>query len=93
MGIQPQPLFKKDSFIEIIYLLIICIKGKFFLWNTSNTDINKQNTHSTHLEKDNTRKGGGVGLWFPTMIPAACEILNKGSKKWCRHLCELEIYH
>ena len=58
--------------LEIVYMFIRCNKTKFFLWNTNNTDrngVNKQKTHTKHLEKDNIRKGGGFQLW-------ACMLLN-----------------
>ena len=57
--------------LEIVYMFIRCNKTKFFLWNTNNTDrngVNKQKTHTKHLEKDNIRKGG-----FPTMSLDAFE--------------------
>ena len=67
-------LFKIYSLFEVVHLCIRCNKTKFFLWNTNNTDknvVNKQNTHTKHLEKNKTRKGGGV----PTMSLAASEFL------------------
>ena len=52
-------LFKNYPLVKGIYLLIRCCKGRFFRWNTNNTDINdvnKQNTrtHTKHSGKDNT---------------------------------------
>ena len=52
-------LFKNDSLVEDIYLLISVNKTKSFLWNTKNTvrnSVNEQNTYTTHREKGNTRK-------------------------------------
>ena len=53
-------LFKNYPLVKGIYLLIRCWKGRFFRWNTNNTDINgvnKQNTHThthtKHSGKDN----------------------------------------
>ena len=63
-------LLKNYSLVESVYLFIRCNKTKFFLRNTNNTyrnGVNKQNTHTKHLEKDNIRKGG------PTMILDAFE--------------------
>ena len=51
---------KNYSLVEVIYLLIRFHKIKSFLWNTKNTvrnGVNEQNTHSTHIEKGNFRKG------------------------------------
>ena len=58
-------LFKKYSLVEFVYLFIRCNKTKFLLSNTNNADkdgVNKQNTHTKHLEKDNTGKEGGFQL-------------------------------
>ena len=55
-------LLKNYSLVESAYLFIRCNKTKFFLRNTKNTDrngVNKQNTHTKHLEKDNIKKGRG----------------------------------
>ena len=52
-------LLKNQSLVESVYLFIRCNKTRFFLRKTNNTDrngINKQNTHTKHLEKDNTGK-------------------------------------
>ena len=52
--------FKNYSLVKVKYMLIRCYKTRFFLLNTNNTDrngVNKQNTHTKHSEKDNTRKG------------------------------------
>ena len=68
-------LFKNYSLVEVVYFHIRCNKTKFFLWNTNNTDkndANKKNTHTKHLEKDNTGKGRGE---VPTMSLAAFEFL------------------
>ena len=46
------------SLVEVIDLLITFNMTKSFLWNTKNTnknDINEQNTHTPHREKDNFR--------------------------------------
>ena len=54
-------LLKNYSLVESVYLFIRCNKTKFFLRNTNNTDINgvnKQNTHTKHLEKDDIGNGG-----------------------------------
>ena len=53
-------LLKNYSLAESVYLFIRYNKTKFFLRNTNDTDrngINKQNTHTEHLEKDNIGKG------------------------------------
>ena len=53
-------LLKNYSLVESVYLFIKCNKTKFFLGNTNNTDrngVNKQNTHTKHLEKYNTGNG------------------------------------
>ena len=53
--------FKTYSLVESVYLFIRCNKTRFFLQNTNNTDrndVNKQNTHTKHLEKDNIAKRG-----------------------------------
>ena len=58
-------LLENYSLVESAYLFIRCNKTKFFLRNTYNTDrngVNKQSTHTKHLEKDNIGKGG-VQLW------------------------------
>ena len=70
----PQCLF----FSKIIHLWksYICwlnaiYKTRFFLWNTNNidrNDVNKQNTHIKHSEKDNTGKGSNNWTGVPTMI-------------------------
>ena len=55
-------ILKNYSLVESVYLFIRWNKTKFFLRNTYNTDrngVNKQNTHTKHLEKDNIGKGGG----------------------------------
>ena len=56
-------LFKRYSFVEVIYLLIRSNMTKFFLLNTNyfdTKDVNDQHTHThTHTkqsEKDNTGK-------------------------------------
>ena len=52
-------LFQNFSLVEVIYLMIRSHKSKSFLWNAKNTernDVNKQNTHATHREKDNFKK-------------------------------------
>ena len=52
-------LLKNQSLVESVYLFIRCNKTRFFLRKTNNTDrngVNKQNTHTKHLEKDNTGK-------------------------------------
>ena len=52
-------LLKNYSLVESVYMFIRCNETNFFLQNTNNTDrngVNKQNTHSKHLEKDNTGK-------------------------------------
>ena len=52
-------LLKNYSLVESVYMFIRCNKTNFFLQNINNTDrngVNKQNTHSKHLEKDNTGK-------------------------------------
>ena len=54
-------LLKNYLLIESVYLFIRCNKTKFFQRNTKNTDrngVNKQNTHTKHLEKDNIGKWG-----------------------------------
>ena len=54
-------LLKNYSLVESEYLFIRCNNTIFFLWNTNNTDkngVNKQTTHTKHLEKDNIGKGG-----------------------------------
>ena len=54
-------LLKNYSLVESVYLFIKCNKTKFFLRNTNNTDrngVNKQNTHTKHLEKDKLGKEG-----------------------------------
>ena len=59
-------LLKNYSLVESVYLFIRCNKTKFFLWNTNNTDrngVNKQNTYTKHLEKDN------IGKWGPNYEP------------------------
>ena len=51
--------FKTYSLVESVYLFIRCNKTRFFLQNTNNTDrngVNKQNTHTKHLDKENTGK-------------------------------------
>ena len=66
-------LLENYSLVESAYLFIRCNKTKFFLRNTYNTDrngVNKQSTHTKHLEKDNIGKGGG-----PTMSLDAFEFL------------------
>ena len=66
-------LFGNCSLVEVVYLFIWCSKIKFFLWNTYNADrngVNKQNTHTKHLDKDNTWRRGG-----PTMSLDAFEFL------------------
>ena len=66
-------LLKNYSLVESVYLFIRCNKTKFFQRNTKNTDrngVNKQNTHTKHLEKDNIGKWGG-----PTMSLDAFEFL------------------
>ena len=53
-------LLKNYLLAERVYLFIRCNKTKLFLWNTNNTDtngVNKQNTHTKHLQKDNIGKG------------------------------------
>ena len=55
-------LLKNYSLVKSIYLFIRCNKTKFFLPNTNITHrngINKQNTHTKQIEKDNIGKGGG----------------------------------
>ena len=62
-------LFKNYSLFEVVHLCIRCNKTKFFLWNTNNTDkngVNKQNTHTKHLEKNKTRKGGWGSNYEPS---------------------------
>ena len=52
--------FKNSSLVEVIYLLIRLKKTKSFLWNTKSADrngVNEQNTHITHREEDNLKKG------------------------------------
>ena len=52
-------LLKNYSLVESVYMFIRCNKTRFFLRNTNNTDrngVNKQNTNSKHLEKDNNGK-------------------------------------
>ena len=84
-------LLENYSLVESAYLFIRCNKTKFFLRNTYNTDrngVNKQSTHTKHLEKDNTGKGwlwwwrGGVG-WGTclTMSLDISEFLFFGSSK------------
>ena len=42
-------LFKNYSLVKVLYLLVICYKARFFLWNTNNTDKNGVNKHThTH---------------------------------------------
>ena len=73
-------LFKNYSLVEVAYLFIRCNKTRFFLWNTNNTDrngVNKQKTHTKHLENDNTgkrRRWGSRGDWgrVPTMDASEC---------------------
>ena len=43
-------LFQNFSLVEVIYLMIRSHK------NTERNDVNKQNTHATHREKDNFKK-------------------------------------
>ena len=59
-------LFKNDSLEEVVYLFIRCNK----------TGVNKQNTHTKHLEQYNTGKRSGR---VPTM--GASEFLFFGSAK------------
>ena len=77
-------LFKNYSLEEVVYLLIRWNKTKIFLWNTNKSDrngLNKQNTQTKHLEKDNTgKKGEGV---VPTMH--ASEFLFFDSTKEARN--------
>ena len=57
-------LLKNYSLVKSVYLFIRCNKTKFFLPNTNNTHrngVNKQNTHTKQIEKDNIGKGGGGG--------------------------------
>ena len=52
-------LLKNYSLVESVYMFIRCNKTSFFLQNTNNTDrngVNKQNTHTKHLDKENTGK-------------------------------------
>ena len=54
-------LLKNYSVVESVYLFIRCNETRLFLQNTNNTDrngVNKQNTHTKHLQKDNTGKWG-----------------------------------
>ena len=46
-------LFKNYSLAKVIYLLIICNKTRFFLWNTNNTDRNGVNKQ-THTQRQQT---------------------------------------
>ena len=53
-------------------------KTKFVQRNTTNADkndVNKQNRHTKHLEKDNIGRGWGGGGRGPTMILDAFEFL------------------
>ena len=47
-------LFKNYPLVKGIYLLIRCWKGRFFRWNTNNTDINGVNKQNTHTHTPNT---------------------------------------
>ena len=61
-------LLKNYSLVESVYLFIWCNKTKFFQWNTINTDrndVNEQNRHTKHLEKDNIGRGGGGSNYGP----------------------------
>ena len=54
-------LLENYSLVESAYLFIRWNNTKFFLRNTYDTDrngVNKQNTHTKHLQKDNAGKGG-----------------------------------
>ena len=54
-------LLKNYSPVKSVYLFIRCNKTKFFLPNTNNTHrngVNKQNTHTKQIEKDNIGRGG-----------------------------------
>ena len=54
-------LLKNYLLVESVYLFIRCNKTKFFLRNTVNSDrndVNKQNRHTKHLQKDSTGRGG-----------------------------------
>ena len=82
------------SLVGVVYLFIKCIKTKFFLRNTNNTDkngVNKQNTHTKPLEKGNTGKRDGV----PTMSLAVSDLFFTVQKMqvMTSPLFKLEIYH
>ena len=48
-------LLKNYSLVKVIYLLVICYKARFFLWNTNNTDKNVVNEHThTHTHTQHT---------------------------------------
>ena len=53
-------LLNNYSVVEAAYLFIRCNKARFFLRITNNTDrngVNKHNTDTKHLEKDNIGRG------------------------------------
>ena len=88
-------LLKNYSLVESVYLFIRCNKTKFFLPHTNNTHrngVNKQNTHTKHLEKDNIGKGGGGANYEPGCFCIFVFWQCKRSKEWRQHFFELAIY-
>ena len=82
------------SLVEVAYLFTRCNRTTFFLWNTNNTDrngVNKQKTHTKHLEQDNI--GGGDGSNYePGCFWISVFWQCKRSKWWRQLFFELEIY-
>ena len=72
----------KKLLVQSVYLFIRCNKTKFFLRNTNNTDknsVNQQNTHTKHLEKDNTGNEGSnyePGCFWNLFLDSAREASN-----------------